>query len=414
MRLCILSAALTLAVLLIGTGNARGQERLSVQDAIRQAITRNPDILAARGDLAAAEANKRGAKALVNPEILVSPSVVGSAGTDSAVLIAQPLEINGRRTVRGQIAAREADAASASTQAVARDIRRSVKQAYWEAVEAMAFVDLNRGNVELAQSHFDAAKRRRDVGTAPGSQVIKTEVELVRARQELAASGSELAKAKAVLNALLGRSPETDFLPTDGLEFTPLAQSPEQLRLAQLSRPEIAEAQALLEARRAEIRAAEILRRPDLAVEARQESFGGGGGIALAISLPFLDWGSVRGERDRAKAAANAQEQRVRATRNAVELDVRMALLDVQRLEERIRGYNEGLLSQSERLAELAQKGYKTGATGYLEALEAQRTLRSVKAEYYAALAGHAKALAQLEWAAGIEMPQAIATKGVK
>jgi outer membrane protein TolC len=49
----------------------------------------------------------------------------------------------------------------------------------------------------------------------------------------------------------------------------------------------------------------------------------------------------------------------------------------------------------------MAKKGYEKGANSYLELLEAQRTLRSTKSNYYSALAEYAKALAQLEWAIG-------------
>jgi outer membrane protein TolC len=65
-------------------------------------------------------------------------------------------------------------------------------------------------------------------------------------------------------------------------------------------------------------------------------------------------------------------------------------------------------LNQSQRLAEMAQKGYKTGANSYLEVIEAQRTLRAVRTEYYTALADHSKAIAELEWAAAVELSKPV------
>jgi cobalt-zinc-cadmium efflux system outer membrane protein len=66
-----------------------------------------------------------------------------------------------------------------------------------------------------------------------------------------------------------------------------------------------------------------------------------------------------------------------------------------------VREFQSGILTKSEELARMARVGYEKGATGYLEVLEAQRTLRSARTDYYSALADHAKSLAQLEWATG-------------
>jgi len=404
-----------LVLMLIGTATvaAQGQEELRLGGAIQLALKQNPTVLAARSEVDAADANVRGARALANPEVVITPSVIGESGSDTELLAVQPLEVSGRRQIRTRIASSEAQATRARVQVIEREIIRDVKQAYWAIAEAQAVVELNQANVALAESLYDASKRQVDVGVVAGSQAIKAQVELARARQDMITAEVELVKARIALNTLLGRRPDTEFTFADTLMFTPVTEAPNRFRaIAAANRPELAEAQALLAVRRQEIQAAIALRRPDLAVQARQETFGGEGGLGIGLTFPLFDWGSIREGKKQAQAFARAQEKRVEATRNAVDLEVESALLDVRRTEEQVRQYEGGLLSQSEQLAEMAQKGYRAGATGYLEVLEAQRTLKNVRTLYFQTLADHQRSVAQLEWAVGTELTD-VSSQGV-
>ena len=257
--------------------------------------------------------------------------------------------------------------------------------------------------MEFAKTLHLAAARQLDVGAAPGAQAIKAQVELARANQELARAEADLSNAKAMLNTLMGRAPETSLQTSDDLVFTPLGAESVQSRGSESRRPELAEAQALLSARESDVRLAETRRLPDILLQARQESFGGASGVAIGVVFPLVDWGSIRADRKRAEAESAAQAHRVAAVRNTLRLDTDLALREVKRTEALIAEYQQGVVSQAEQLAEIARKGYKAGATSYLEVLEAQRTLREINMEYYSALADHMKALAQLEWALGVD-----------
>lgn len=388
---------------------AAGQGSLSLQEAIDIALHHNPDLLAAGYEVEAAKAGERGARSLANPEIALAPAITGVEGSDEELSVTQPLEINGERALRARIAGAESQAVQASRRSAERQVIRSVKEAYWDAVQAQNVVELDQGNVEFLETMAQAAERQVDVGAAPGAQRIKAQVELTRARQDLLRSESELAEARASINVLMGRDAESPFEPSDQLRFAPLALDSTVRNGA--GRPELAEAQALLALRKAEVREIEVQRRPDVSLQFRQTSLGGEGGAAVAITIPLLDWGSIRQSRKKAEAQVDAQKHRVEAVENAIALDVDSAVRQVRLAEALVKDYQQGVLSQAEQLAEMAQKGYKTGANSYLEVLEAQRTLRSVKSEYNAALADHAKALAQLEWAVGADLPKGEVTK---
>lgn len=379
-------------------------EELSLKQAIETALKSNPSIAAARLSADAAAKEAKGAGALTNPEISVAPSVVGNAGSDSGVFFSQPLEINGSRKVRGEVASHEASAARLDAEVSKRDIILQVSNAYWDIVRAQELVKLNQDNITYIETIRAAVQKQFEVGTAPGSQALKMDVELARARQELAQAQLELSQNKASLNTLMSRPVASDFNVTDNLTFKEISFEQDKLVSSALAkRPEVGSAREQILASQGRIRAARIAQVPDLALQARRENFepGAASGIAVAVTLPILDWGSVRSARQSAAANAQSRQKQADAVNNSIILDVQQALLRLQTASQIVNEYQGGILEKSDQLATMAKKGYEKGASSYLEVLEAQRTLRSTRSAYYTALAEHAKALAELEWAVG-------------
>jgi len=378
---------------------------LSLDDAVQTALRQNPAIAAGAASALAARQAARGASALANPDLLIAPSVVGQAGSDSAILLTQPLEINGSRTARSRIARHDAESAAQDASTLRRDIILSVKQRYWDTAQAQQLVKLNEDNIAYLETLDKAVRKQIDVGKIPGAQAIKTEIELARARQELAQAQLGLDTARAALRAVMG-CPSTEAITTgDELAFS--AATLDRNRLvagAQLCRPEVLSSLAQLASSEASVGAAQRARLPDLALQLRKESWDSAeGGIAVAIELPFLDWGSNRARVRQAQLDTQAKRMRLEAVRNDVALEVDQAIAASQAAAAVAREYQSGILEKSAQLAALAQKGYEKGATSYIEVLEAQRTLRGVKVEYLSALADYAKAIAKVEWAAGID-----------
>lgn len=396
-----------LAMVLVASGVLA--EDLSLQQALDIAMKNNPTVAAGRLSADAAKQSAKGAKALTNPEILVAPSIVGDAGSDSALLFSQSLEINGSRKVRGQIASSEATAVGYDSDTTRRDIILRVNQSYWDVVRSQELVKLNQENIAYLETVRVAVQKQFDVGAAPGSQVLKMDVELARARQELSQAQLRLKQSIAELDTLMACPAGNEFTVCEPLIFNDVCIDRAGLIASALNRrPEIASACAQSTSAQAQTKAAKLLRVPDIALQARRESFDNDSdsGVAIAINLPLLDWGSARAEERRARLAAQSREKQVEAARNSVSLDVEQAVQRVNTASQVVRDYQGGVLTTSEELATMARKGFEKGASSYLEVLEAQRTLRSVRSDYYSALAEHAKALAQLEWASGCAISQ--------
>ena len=384
-------------------------EELTLRQAVELAVANNPTIAAGQLSAQAAKQTAIGAKSLTNPEILVAPSVVGDAGSDSAVLFSQPLEINGSRKIRGNIASHQAKASGFDADITTRDIVLRVSQTYWDTARAQELVKLNQDNVQYLDTVKAAVQKQYDVGAVPGAQLLKMDVELARANQELAQAQLELSVSKSELNSLMGWCAASDFVLSEPMTFQDVTfDRSAMLNAAKTNRPEISSANSLLSAARSQIKAAHVQRIPDIALQARRETFDpdSDGGVAIAVTLPLIDWGSTKAEKRSAAASAQSQEKQLEAVCNKVSLDVEQAVARVNTASQIVRDYESGILTKSEDLATMARKGYEKGANNYLELLEAQRTLRSTRSAYYSALAEHAKAIVQLEWAAACSVPQ--------
>jgi cobalt-zinc-cadmium efflux system outer membrane protein len=401
-------------VCLFLSSNVVTADELSLSQAVELALKHNPAVASGKLSADAAKQAIKGARALTNPEISVAPNLIGAAGSDSAIFISQPLELNGIRKTRQNIAAFQATAASFDAVSIKQDLILRVKQAYWDIAKAQELIQLNQANLVYLETLRAAVQKQYDVGTVPGSQLIKTDVEHAKARQELSQAQLALTQAKTSLNSLMNRSMDHELTAIDRLTFVSTTIDREQLRnLAQTQRPEIASVQAIKDASKLEARAIQIKNSPDIAVQARTETFDSNTncGIALVVSLPIFDWGSVKADKKQAEITTQSHEKRLESVENDISLDLEQAIIQVETSSQIVREYQGGILDKSDELAQMAQTGYEKGATSYLEVLEAQRTLRNIKTEYYTALADHAKSIAQLEWATGSGLTNTTATE---
>jgi outer membrane protein TolC len=289
------------------------------------------------------------------------------------------------------------------------ELVRAITTAYWDAVLAQAARAQDDENVAHAEAMLAAATKQVELGHEPATHTMKAEVELARTRQQAIRTQAAVTQAKTALNAAMGRDPALPVVVPAALNFAPTTLDEVALLDRALARrPEIAVALADVEAARGGLALARLASRPDAAVQVRQERFGRGAAIGVAVALPLLDWGSARSGIQRTQATITASERRLEAVRAGVRFDVATALAALHSTDAQVRALQGPALMQAEKLAELAMTGYREGATNYLEVLEARRTLRAVKSEYLAALAEHRKALAQVAWATGADTPPVV------
>ncbi len=383
---------------------------LSLDAAVALAVRQNPRLTAAARDIGAARSGVRAARSLANPSLTYAPGIGSTGGSDTELLVQQPLELNGTRAARTGVANAQRQVTEAGAVVELRNVVFQTKSAYYELGRAREQAAVTQ-DLLLSAQEFDRITRLQvEVGTRPGIDQIQTGIEVVRAQQQVTLASGQVAAAQAGLNTQMGRMPDT---PVGAL--SPLTTSPATVQTdttlkdtaqnqALASRAEIQVEEANREVFRQQARQARAAGLPDLVPQYRVESLtrsGGSSGFGLGISLPLLDFGGRRAQIRQSEQAARAQEARIAATQSVVRQEVTQALARRAAAETVVRGYQQGVLDQARQLLEASRRGFQEGKTSIVALLEARRTYRSVQTEYINAQGDAALARAEVERATG-------------
>jgi len=282
-----------------------------------------------------------------------------------------------------------------STVEAARSFRlsliRDVASTYFASLEARERLELARATVDSRREGLRIAKRRLDAGVTSALEYSQAETLLTQAETELAALRLTQAQNDNLLVALIG-GPIDGALPS----AVPLV---EQTRVEALAaglpsdlltnRPDILGAEARLRAARANIGAARAAFLPSISLTGSygyastdlDELVGDDGltwSFGPSITLPLFDFGRRRANLTVAQAREIVAVADYERTIQNSFREVADALAGRRYLAEQVEAQQRALNAQR-RLAELARTRYREGVVGYLEVLDAERSLFSAE-----------------------------------
>jgi len=331
----------------------------------------------------------------------------GAAADDEDISFAGRLELGGKRQARIRQARRAVDATRAQEREALADLYYQVRAAFVDLQAATADEQIARQNVDLAQTLLTLAQAQLEVGAVPQTNVIRAEIELENAQQELTAAAATTTARRVTLNTVIGADPGAP------LEVPPLALPAQTaadldaLRELALQRPAIRAAEATLAQREAAVDVARLARRPDLTGVANHEHLTEypGNVLRLGLEFPLFDFGLTRANTHAAQAAVGEQSANVRLLRLQAVQDVEVAYRNLQAAIQQAERLGGPQLERARHLVELAQLGYREGQFSQLELLDAQRAFLQTFTLYQHALAAANTAAAALDRAIGAVGP---------
>ena len=376
---------------------------LTLEEAVRLAVQRNRRLAAARRDVKAGASGVRSASALSNPNLIFAPSLSGGGGgSDTELIVSQPLEINGTRTARRGVASARQRQIINEGRVLLNDIVFNVQTAYLELVRGREQVALSRDAVTLAQQLDRLTQRQVELGSRPAIEATQTRIELTRAREQEAIAEAAVQVREAALNVLLDH-PASDSIGAVALpnqdKLPPLPSLTDSEALALARRPEIPAAQAGADIFRQEGRLARAEGVPDLAPQFRADSVTRGvqnAGFGVGISLPFIDYGSRKNRLRQTEESARAEAERVAAIQAEIRAEVAEAVAQSVAAAA-IRILARDVRDDSRHLLNASRIGYEEGKTSLLAVLDAQRTYRATETDYLNAQTNDALSRARWE-----------------
>jgi cobalt-zinc-cadmium efflux system outer membrane protein len=348
----------------------------------------SPELAAAEQQQRIAAAEGRIASAYPNPEIELGGGpwrsrVGGTSGTASTFGILQPLELPSVREARIGAAAAELRAAAAKVSAARLAIGYQARQAYYDLLRRQEDERLAEENFRLLSDIQRRVLKRVEVGEAPRFELVRAESEALSAQNLLAAARLRVEEAKAVMRRLSGNRLPPAFEAAGALPAVP-PQPPLDVLQAEVlaAHPALAVLRAEAERARRQLEQERALAapQPGLRFQDARDPEMRNATIGLTLTVPL--WNRREGQIGRARAAidlalAQLEQQRVQLLRELDSAYARLAIAQRQ-----ISTFEAGLLRSAETALEVAEAAYRFGERSFLEVLDAQRTVRALRADY--------------------------------
>jgi cobalt-zinc-cadmium efflux system outer membrane protein len=367
---------------------AQSPVSLGLNDVLAAVEQHSPEFAVASQNELMAQAEGSIARAYPNPDIEVGfgpwRSRMGmGAGTAQSMGIAQSIELPSVRAARAEAA----EFGSAAARALSRNTRLTIgyqtQQAFYELLRRQEDERLAAENQRLLEQILGRVLARVQVGEAPRLELVRAESESLAARNAAASASLRVEEARATLRRLAANMLPMHFVARGDLPIPPNAPP-----LAELQ-TRVLEAHPTLHAALAERDRALAKRDQERALRSPQPRLRLGESrdpevrqlmIGVEFSIPL--WNRREGQIAQAQAGADLAGahfdlQRTHLLRELDSAHARLAIAN--RL---IETFEAGLLRAAENALRVAEAAYRFGERGFIEVLDAQRTLRSVKSDY--------------------------------
>lgn len=339
--------------------------------------------------------------------------------------ISQAIELGRKRQRRIELASTEREMVSWDYEIARADIFEQTATAFVEVLAAQERVALRGELVALAEQVLETVSARVRAGRVSPLEEQKAATALASARLVSERSNRDLDSARTQLASLWGESkPSFEKVEGNLEKADPAPELEEALQLVK-NNPDVARWKAELERRDAVVTLERANAKPDISVTAGIRAQGtpdskgrglslGPEGIArsitrseseddwralfvvgLSIPLPLFDRNQGRIQEAEHLAAKAVVERH--ATRVTVEAALTCAYNELSNAQSSIKTLESTMLPAASDTFHSFDEAYRQGKSGFLDVLDAQRTLFEAKEQYIEVLADYHRSVAKIE-----------------
>jgi cobalt-zinc-cadmium efflux system outer membrane protein len=399
---------------------AFGQKTLSWEDAKRELIATNPNLLASRVGIQESRADEITAYLRPNPDLTFSVDQLSPGPNaenpfrplnEALPLIAGSylVERRHKRTLRRDSARQSTAIAVSDLADQERNLLFDLRNAFVQVLQQKAVVDVTRASLAYYDRLLDVSRERLKAGDIAPVDLDRQELQRVQFMTDVQTALVNLRTAKIQLRALLNDRTPVDQLDCTGrFDFAEIVTPLEELRqMAFASRPDLTAAVQAVEKARTDYRLAvangstdpvfgvDVAHDPDIRTYA---------GVNVTIPLRIFD--RNQGEKARTQLDIGRQQRLVDATRAQILSDVDSAYATLQTNLVLLRPYKTHYLEQAVRVRETISFSYQSGGASLLDFLQAQQDYRTIQLSYLNLVGAFLTAANQLNLAVGREVIQ--------
>jgi outer membrane protein len=426
--------------LLLSLSPCRADETtLDLESALRFALKHNPSLHISERDVATEKYGIEAAKAErmpkvdfgsgvtryryptpLTPLVLPSPFTLAALQTmvvpdfertiyDAGASFRLPLYRGGRVMANIRVGEMRKALAQDNYRVSEQDLIYNVTSVYHKILQLQKLLAAHVASVIQLESHYRDVEFFLKAGTAPRLDLLKTEVDLAHAKDNLLLVRNNLDSAFELLKNLMGMEDAgtTIAVVEPKLSAATCPSEEESMDIALAKRPDyrgVAKKKAIAEAR---IRVAQGQWFPDIYGSGQYikragdaTSFHEDWFLGLRLSIPVFDGGLIRSEVEREKTDLEKVRQEERLVRLNISREVRDARLSVVNTSDRIKVAEKAIESARETVrVEHLKFGAGSGTT--TDVIDAQTALLRAESDYYQAVYDREIALASLRKAIG-------------
>jgi outer membrane protein len=420
-----------LGLLLAWPALAGAAEPLTLEQAIKEGLSRNPDARLARHRISSARAGLEQANAAVWPRLqfqssytrtdnpmLVFGSILNQRAFSDSLnfndvpdiddvnvkgMLTMPLYAGGSIRAGQRAAKANTEAAKHESDAVRNALAFEIARAFHSVRKTREFIRAAEASVRSYQGSVEIAQKRLDAGTLLKSDLLDLQVRLAQAREDLVRATNAKALAERALGNLVG-------IESGGVEVVddaPTVGVPKSMD--QSGRPELAAAQSRERAAEQQAKAAKGGYSPKLSAFGSLDYDYGtkynsdGESYTAGAMLQWDAWNGnlTRGKVHEAQANVEIAREESRKTRLALSLELEQAQLELKAANERLQVSQEAV-AQAAESEQLTRARFEQGTALHTQLMDAQTALTAARVRRAEAESDQRIAIAGLRKALGM------------
>lgn len=403
--------------------NAWADKPVDVQTLVAEALANNPEIKASEAQWQVMVARAAQAGALEDPMMMVRIQNAllrdpldfrRDSMTAKVIGISQQLPFYGKRDLMREEAQQGAEVERWVVEERRLALQRMVKENWARLYGVDRSLETVDATIALLDDLIRLAEAMYAVGKSSQPEVFQAQLERSKMMEMRIVLAQQRQALTATLNSLAYRPATTTYPPLPPLSRKSYAFAATDLeQLARSHRPALKSLQARIERSDAGVRLAQRQVYPDFTVSLeymqREPAMGSAGddmyGAQLSFNLP------IQVDRRQAKVTEMEAERRMGVWErenftNQIRQALGESLAQLERAQQLIRLYEQGILTQSRGAVDATLAGYRSATASLAEVLSAHLNQFNNQREYHGAVAEQQMQLAVLENIVGTALPE--------
>lgn len=378
---------------------------ITLADAVALALDKNPELAAFSVERRVAEGRVIQSGLLPNPELSALAENIGGAkeltgGGQTTIQLSQLIELGGKRYARTHVAQLSQGLAEKDYERKRVEVLTGVSKAFIKTLSAQQKLAIAEEMTGLAKQFVKTASERVLAGKVSPVEETKAKVALSLVMVEQERAKLELASSRKSLSSMWG-SVSPRFKTAVGDMEKDIAPVPpfEQLTARLTNNPDVIFRFAEISRRKAIIEMEKSKAAPDITVNAGYRRFTGydENSAVFGVSIPLPIFNRNQGGMIESRLLlSKAEEERRAAEVNAAAL-LAEAFKSLSAAYVEVKTLKDIALPGAQSAYDATMEGYRMGKFGYLDVLDAQRTLFDVRVQYIRALTDYHLSVANVE-----------------